>query len=169
MTDDVIALVQADHRRLEALFKRLLLNQQDPKPTVAALHALLTAHIRAEEDVLHPLLDARHAFAQHKEIEGHLDALRRTAAGSAQLTKALHQLVVAVMAHIGDEETTILPMIARRVSGDELTTLGQAFAETRQRELDALRGRPTAEVPRRQGTGRFGTGKTTMHEVLTTL
>ncbi|MFI6712610.1 hypothetical protein ACIBF7_39645 [Nonomuraea sp. NPDC050478] len=166
--NDVIALVQADHRRIEVLFKRLLLNQKDPGPAVSALHALLTAHTRAEEDVVYPLLDAHHGFAQHKEAEVHLDTLRRADAGTPELTEALHQLVVSVMAHFCDEETTILPMLARGMSGEELAELGAAFQDARQRELDALRGRPAEGEPRREA-GRFGTGKTRMQEVLTTL
>ncbi|MDA0633280.1 hemerythrin domain-containing protein [Nonomuraea sp. MCN248] len=166
--NDVISLVQADHRRIEVLFKRLLLNQQDPGPAVSALHALLTAHFRAEEDVFYPLLNAHHGFAQHKEAEVHLDALRRADAGTPELTQALHQLVVSVMAHFCDEETTILPILARGKTGEELAALGAAFQEARQRELDALRGRPAAGEPRR-ASGRFGTGKTRVQEVLTTL
>lgn len=164
--NDVIVLVQADHRRIEVLFKRLLLDQKDPGPAVAALHALLTAHFRAEEDLVYPRLDAHHGLAQHKEAEIHLDALRRAAPSTEEFCGALHRLVVAVMEHIADEETTILPMMARKLTPEELAELGGAFAEARQRELDALRGEPRRET---RGKGRFGTGKTQMQEVVASL
>ncbi|MFG1948825.1 hemerythrin domain-containing protein [Nonomuraea sp. NPDC048826] len=168
--NDVIAIVQADHRRIEVLFKRLLLDQKDPGPAVHALHALLTAHTRAEEDVVYPLLNAHHGFAQHKEAEVRLDTLRRARAGTPELTEALHHLVVSVMTHFCDEETTILPTLARKLTADELADLGATFEQARQRELDALRGRPASGEPTRPpATGRFGTTKTKLHEVLTTL
>src|SRR5690606_5318959 len=60
MATDVITLITEDHRKVEALFERLKKEEGDIPSAVAELHALLTAHARAEEDRVYPGIDAHH-------------------------------------------------------------------------------------------------------------
>jgi hemerythrin superfamily protein len=69
MADDVITLITPDHRKAEELFARLTTGKGDRRAIVAELHALLTAHTRAEEDVVYPGLDAHDGLKQHKQAE----------------------------------------------------------------------------------------------------
>ncbi|NJP96105.1 hemerythrin domain-containing protein [Nonomuraea sp. FMUSA5-5] len=145
MADDVITLITADHRKVEELFARLTSGKGDRRAIVAALHALLTAHARAEEDVVYPCLDAHHGLEEHKEAEVLLDSLRRAEPGSAEFAGAHALLAASVSHHVQEEESTLLPLLARTVDGRRLRELGKAFQQRRQQELRAL------TVPKKDG------------------
>ncbi|WP_344491288.1 hemerythrin domain-containing protein [Nonomuraea monospora] len=160
MADDVITLIQADHRKIEELFAKLTSGKGDRPAIVATLHALLTAHARAEEDVVYPRLDAHHGLEEHKEAEVLLDALKRARPGSPEFTSALALLALLVSHHVQEEESTLLPLLARTSGERELRDLGKAFRQRRQQELRAL------TVPRkaRPASGRGGPTKTQLYE-----
>ncbi|WP_049572806.1 hemerythrin domain-containing protein [Nonomuraea sp. SBT364] len=148
MAGDVITLITADHRRVEALLSRLGAERGERRATVAELHALLTAHARAEEDRVYPGIDAHHGLEEHKEAEILLDALRRAEAGSAEFEETLELLAGTVVRHIRDEETTMLPLLARTAGDKRLKRLGAAFAERRQQVLRALAAAGDGQVTR---------------------
>ncbi|GAA1641987.1 hypothetical protein GCM10009733_043770 [Nonomuraea maheshkhaliensis] len=138
MADDVITFILADHRKVEELFARLNTGKGDRRAIVGALHALITAHARAEEDVVYPLLDAHHGLEQHKEAEVLLDALRRAEPGSAEFAGVHALLALTVGRHVQEEESTLLPLLARTTDERRLRDLGKQFRQRRQHELRAL-------------------------------
>ncbi|WP_188187135.1 hemerythrin domain-containing protein [Nonomuraea sp. SYSU D8015] len=138
MATDVITLITKDHRTVESLFERLKKQQGDSKATVAELHALLIAHARAEEDRVYPGIDAHHSVEEHKQAEILLDALVRSEPGTPEFRKTLQELEQSVKHHVEEEETKILPMLAKSVGDKKLKELGKAFAERRGEELKAL-------------------------------
>ncbi|WP_336213377.1 hemerythrin domain-containing protein [Nonomuraea sp. LPB2021202275-12-8] len=148
MATDVITLITADHRKVEALFERLKNGKGDPavtvSDTVSELHALLTAHARAEEDRVYPGIDAHHGVEEHKEAEVLLDALVRARPGTSEFREALHRLADAVSHHVEEEENELLPELARRAGPEKLQELGKAFRQRRDEELRAL---TTAQDP----------------------
>jgi hemerythrin superfamily protein len=138
MATDVITLITKDHRLIEGLFDRLKSGQGDAKAAVAELHALLTAHSRAEEDRVYPGLDAHHSVEEHKEAEILLDALVRARPGTPEFRKTLEELVKAVTHHVEEEESKLLPSLSRKADAKELERLGKAFKQRRDEELRAL-------------------------------
>jgi hemerythrin superfamily protein len=138
MTDDVITLITADHRKVEELFTLLKAGQGDQAATVAELHALLIAHARAEEDRVYPGIDAHHGLEEHKEAEILLDALKRAEPGTPEFAQTLDELVESVSHHVQEEESTILPLLAKTAGEAGLKKLGLAFRQRRQQELQAL-------------------------------
>ncbi|MFI6786870.1 hemerythrin domain-containing protein [Nonomuraea sp. NPDC050383] len=138
MANNVITLITSDHREVEALFERLKKKQGDRRATVAELYALLTAHARAEEDRVYPGIDAHHGVEEHKEAEVLLDALKRADPDGAEFEEALDKLVESVNHHVQEEESTILPTLARTADARKLEELGAAFKQRRQEELTAL-------------------------------
>ncbi|NUW42891.1 hemerythrin domain-containing protein [Nonomuraea rhodomycinica] len=140
MATDVITLITRDHRKVETLFERLKKKEGDPRATVAELHALLTAHARAEEDRVYPGIDAHHEVEEHKEAEVLLDALVRAEPGTAEFEEALGKLVEAVNHHVEEEEGELLPKLASQTDAKELERLGAAFQKRRDEELTALTG-----------------------------
>ncbi|WP_171074448.1 hemerythrin domain-containing protein [Nonomuraea basaltis] len=138
MATDVITLITSDHRTVESLFERLKKEKGDPKATVAELHALLIAHARAEEDRVYPGIDAHHSVEEHKEAEVLLDALVRAQPGTTEFRKTLKELITAVTHHVEEEETKILPALAKSAGEKRLKELGKAFKERRAEELKAL-------------------------------
>lgn len=140
MATDVITLITSDHRKVETLFERLQNKQGDQRATVAELHALLIAHARAEEDRVYPGIDAHHGVEEHKEAEVLLDALVRAEPGTAEFEETLVKLVEAVSHHVEEEESELLPELARQAGEKRLKELGAAFAQRRDEELRALAG-----------------------------
>ncbi|MGI5273041.1 hemerythrin domain-containing protein [Nonomuraea sp. CA-218870] len=141
MATDVITLITDDHRKVETLFERLKKEEGDARATVAELHALLTAHARAEEDRVYPDLDAKahHGLEEHKEAEVLLDELVRATPGTPAFRQTLEKLVEAVTHHVEEEENDLLPQLARKAGDKRLQELGEAFARRRDEELKALR------------------------------
>lgn len=140
MATDVITLITNDHRKVESLFERLKKGEGDPTATVAELHALLTAHARAEEDRVYPGLggEAHHGLEEHKEAEVLLDELRRAVPGSAEFRQTLDKLIESVNHHVEEEESELLPELAKSAGEEQLRELGQAFRQRRDEELKAL-------------------------------
>ncbi|MEU7900661.1 hemerythrin domain-containing protein [Nonomuraea sp. NPDC049152] len=159
MAEDVITLITADHRRVESLFERLKSKKGDQKATVIELHALLTAHARAEEDRVYPGLEAHHGLEEHKEAEILLDALKRADVGSPEFEQTLTELAESVNHHVEEEESTLLPMLAKKVGQQGLRKLGTAFAERRQEELEALSAAEGGRASRVGRTGGTATGR----------
>ncbi|MFG1942707.1 hemerythrin domain-containing protein [Nonomuraea sp. NPDC048826] len=138
MATDVITLITNDHRKVEALFERLKKEEGDAKATVAELHALLTAHARAEEDRVYPDLDAHHGLEEHKEAEVLLDELVRATPGTLEFRQTLEKLVESVNHHVEEEESDLLPQLAQQAGDKRLQELGKAFQQRRDEELQAL-------------------------------
>jgi hemerythrin superfamily protein len=138
MATDVITLITKDHRTVESLFERLKKQEGDSKATVAELHALLIAHARAEEDRVYPGIDAHHSVEEHKQAEILLDALVRAKPGTPEFRKTLQELEQSVKHHVEEEESKILPTLAKSAGDKELKELGKAFKERRDEELKAL-------------------------------
>ncbi|MEV0202593.1 hemerythrin domain-containing protein [Nonomuraea sp. NPDC050691] len=145
MATDVITLITRDHRKVEALFERLKKKEGDRRATVAELHALLTAHARAEEDRVYPGIDAHHEVEEHKEAEVLLDALKRADPGTAEFEDTLVKLEESVNHHVQEEESELLPKLASEVDAKELERLGAAFQKRRDEELTALTSGSSAE------------------------
>ncbi|MFI7447948.1 hemerythrin domain-containing protein [Nonomuraea sp. NPDC049714] len=140
MATDVITLITRDHRKVEELFARLKSGKGDQSATVAELHALLTAHARAEEDRVYPGIDAHHGLEEHKEAEVLLDTLVRARPGTREFRETLEKLADSVSHHVEEEESELLPELARQSGAKRLEELGEAFAQRRDEELRALNG-----------------------------
>src|SRR5690606_9838234 len=111
MATDVITLITEDHRKVEALFERLKKEEGDIPSAVAELHALLTAHARAEEDRVYPGIDAHHELEEHKQAEVLLDELVRAVPGTPEFRLKLEKLVESVSHHVEEEEGELLPKL----------------------------------------------------------
>ncbi|MEV0585462.1 hemerythrin domain-containing protein [Nonomuraea sp. NPDC050310] len=175
MADDVITLIMADHRKVEELFTRLEAGKGDARAIVAELFALLTAHARAEEDIVYPGLDAHHGLVEHKEAEVLLNTLKRAEPGSAAFVNAHKLLAASVGHHVQEEESTLLPLLARTTDAKRLRSLATAFRQRREQELRALTtptdGRLTkAELyERAQQAGISGRSRMTKKELVKAL
>ncbi len=122
---DVTELVQADHRRMEELFRELRNDEADRAALAGELVSLLTAHATATSRVLHPA-------APGTDIAADARALAESAS-----EKALLRLETVVEDHIRAEERGLLNELRRTVSPAERLSLGRAFAAERARRLDA--------------------------------
>ncbi len=142
MDVNVVDLIKNDHREFERLFEALR-NQPDQRPTLAPqMLTLLTAHSRAEEQQVYPAAvaagiseDVEHSQKEHLAADQLAADLAGTEPGAAAFEAKLDKLIEAVTHHLEEEEESVLPAMQEQMSAEELSELGQAFLESRQKHL----------------------------------
>ncbi|HET8657516.1 MAG TPA: hemerythrin domain-containing protein [Micromonosporaceae bacterium] len=143
---DVVKLIMDDHRTMEGLFEKLRSGEGDRQALLEECAARLTAHSRAEEERVYPVIteknpsesgEVHHGYQEHQEADELLHRLQGTDPQGPEFDRALAELVDAVKHHIEEEESKILPALAEAVSRNELEELGRAFMERRKEELRA--------------------------------
>jgi hemerythrin superfamily protein len=131
-----IDLIEADHRRVEALFAQY---ERDGQALVAGqIFAELTAHDEAETGALYPLVSALvsaeaadDALLAHAKVKMGIERARALEGG------ALHEAVMLlrdeVLAHVADEEQSLLPKLAEAADEAQLTGLAARIEQIKQR------------------------------------
>lgn len=148
MTDkplDVIALLKADHRQVEEMFKEC----GAANATAAAKEKLaediceaLTIHAQLEEEVAYPAfreagVDARtmhEAEIEHATFEPLVEDLEDMQAADEQFDATVKVLSEYVKHHVKEEESEMFPKV--KATGADLIEIGQRLAD-RKRELMA--------------------------------
>ncbi|GAA4615306.1 hypothetical protein GCM10023195_67410 [Actinoallomurus liliacearum] len=140
---DVVELITQDHRTLEELFDELQKDTERRPELLDKVAALLTAHSRAEEERVYPVVakdagerdEAEHGTEEHHEAEDMLERLRAMPPEGREFEERLKEFIDAVKHHVEEEESDILPALREAVSAERLQELGAAFAERRREEL----------------------------------
>ncbi|MEU1878630.1 hemerythrin domain-containing protein [Streptosporangium sp. NPDC020072] len=182
MPQNVIELIMADHRDVETIFERLRSQPENRPALVAELAAKFVAHARAEETRVYPELakadpgergEVRHGIGEHHEAEELLAALMEADPDRPEFTTALERLVKAVEHHVEEEESDILPAMAKALSADRLAAMGRAFSQAKAEELakpPRPKGRTKEElVEQARKKGVEGYGSMTKDELLAAL
>jgi hemerythrin superfamily protein len=146
VSNDVVELILADHRRFEDLFRRLRSAESDRKQALDDLAHLLVAHAEAEETEVYPVLrtfgqvdekEVDHGSEEHTEGHEALLALLEVAEpGADGWDDGLEELVHSINHHLDEEERTILNQVREVVSTERREELGQAFVRARQARLN---------------------------------
>ncbi len=143
MKRDAITLIMQDHREFERLFQLLRERKGDRELYFQQLAAILTAHSRAEEAEVYPMLakagekdEAKHSREEHAEADDLVAKLKRLDADSAEFDQTLMKLIAGVQHHIEEEESQALPALRQGLSETQLMELGEAFALRRGTELE---------------------------------
>lgn len=151
MSNDVVELILADHRRFEALFRELRSSEAERRMALNDLSSLLVAHAEAEEAEVYPVLrkffdvpseEVDHGTEEH--AEGHralLELLEAGEPGSAEWDDKLEKLSEAIMHHLDEEERTILNDARETLGSKRRNELGESFARARRQRLDEGCGR----------------------------
>lgn len=171
MAQDVVDLIEQDHREVERLFDEL----RDPDKRallVPVLTTLLTAHSRAEESQVYPAArdeagiadDVAHSQEEHVEAEELLARLARTDPRADDFDDVLQQVVDAVTHHVQEEESSVLPALREHLKPRRLAELAEAFLAARAEHLgeqpDDIRRAELQQQARNMGlAGASGTGK----------
>lgn len=159
MAGDVIGLIMQDHREIARLFQQL---EEHPvrrpllRPT---LSALLTAHSRAEEEVVYPAArqaggaaEIARSQQEHLRAEDLLVKLAQVDADDSAFDTVLTQLVDEVTDHIRKEETAVLPALRERLGEEQLDALAQEFITSRAKHYGELPGDERLSNLRRQAS-----------------
>lgn len=144
MPQNVIEMIMADHRDVEMIFEKLRKQPENRPALVAELAAKFVAHARAEEAEVYPELakadpgergEVHHGIEEHHEAEELLATLMETGPDRPEFTTVLERMVKAVEHHVEEEESDILPAMAKAISADKLVEMGRVFSQAKAEEL----------------------------------
>ncbi|TDD90825.1 hemerythrin domain-containing protein [Saccharopolyspora karakumensis] len=148
MSEDVVELILADHRRFEDLLRTLRSSAGDRRYALGEIAALLVAHAEAEESEVYPVLrklsaeDVDHGAEEHAEGHEALWALMECdEPGSEEWDSRLEELSESLTHHLDEEERTVLNDARAQVDADHRAELGRAFTARRRELIDADCGR----------------------------
>src|SRR4051812_28747936 len=112
----------ADHRDIEMIFEKLKVQPENRPALVAELAAKFVAHARAEEAEVYPELakaapseapEVHHGIEEHHEAEELLAKLMADDPDKPEFLVILQKMVAAVGHHVEEEESEILPSLAK--------------------------------------------------------
>lgn len=149
---DGLALLEADHRRHEALLAELEQRVEGtPREVLDELVEALSVHNAVELEALYPFV-ARHldggvglakrARLEHDEIAHLLVRLERGPSSSEAFRTELAGLVDEVRRHVRGEEALVFPALRARITPEELGGLADRIE--RARRLAPTRPHPSA-------------------------
>jgi hemerythrin superfamily protein len=145
MVMDAVTLIKNDHRLFERMFDQLRSGGDDRQALLVEMAARLAAHSHAEEMKVYPALaqaepgehdEVEHGAEEHHEAEQMLHRLMAMEPDDAEFESGLQQFVDAVLHHVQEEESELLPALQEAVDDTTLEELGQAFEEIRTKELE---------------------------------
>lgn len=135
-------MIRDDHAAVMAQFHKITPDMADSalKARARAICAALEIHAQLEEELFYPAL--RMAGVQsaaldksqpeHDSMRQLIAQVRAEEHGAAQSTcDALNALINAVMHHVADEETQLLPAAERLLGSERLAELGAQMRERR--------------------------------------
>ncbi|MEV5407455.1 hemerythrin domain-containing protein [Thermopolyspora sp. NPDC052614] len=152
MPTDVIGLITADHRDVESLFKQIKAHPENRPALFAEACAKFLAHSVAEEERVYPQIarlapdqreEVEHGAEEHHKAEEILFQLQKVDPDSPEFEQGLMQLVEAVNEHVQEEESRVLPLLAKAAPQELLMELGRTFSEGK---AEVLRN-PSAVTP----------------------
>jgi hemerythrin superfamily protein len=131
-------LIRADHTRVMATFHRYGIDSspRTKRKLAEAICLALEVHAQMEEEVLYPALReagselVEKSFPEHEEVRRLIAALRRLDPADEQFDATFMDLMRAVMHHVADEETVLLPQ-AESLLAERLGELGGRMAKIR--------------------------------------
>ncbi len=151
---DMIDVLIADHREVDALFTELERGGQSPeqrKRLVSVVIAELVRHSVAEEQYLYPTTrevlpdgdaEADHEIREHAEAEQMMKELEGLEVDDPRFDQTLASLISSIRHHISDEEGDLFPRLRQACSPAKLRELGRLIEAVKQ--LAPTRPHPSA-------------------------
>src|SRR4051812_8313580 len=131
-------MIRADHTRVLGMFHRYHLDSRPvaKNAIVGTICLALEIHARMEEDVFYPAMRAAGStlvdkfVPEHEEMRSLIEQLKRLDAASELFDTTFMELMRAVIHHVADEETVMLPH-AESVLGPRLRQIGAQMTKRR--------------------------------------
>jgi hemerythrin superfamily protein len=134
--DDLVALLEQDHRDIEKKFSELEGAGADFRAELFwKLTDLLVRHEVAEEMVVYPALRsvpggeevARARIDEQRQAEEELARLEKMDLQSEDFAEGMGRLKTLVLVHAGEEETQAFPYLAGSASSETMVELGRRY------------------------------------------
>lgn len=134
---DVLELIKADHRRVEALFSEIEGTDDTHRlyECFNQLYNALNVHAEVEEQIFYPairqhqgtkeLVDS--AQEEHGEAKQMLEELASLSPTSAEFQQKIGELKRVIQYHVQSEENEVFSQVRDCMSEEERTKLGREF------------------------------------------
>lgn len=151
---DAIDQLQADHQRVERLFRRFVQSRgrEERAALAGKICELLTVHMRLEEEIFYPaFMRATGDVEMHHEAEVEHDGVKiliaqiqRSSPEDAHYTAKIKVLAMMVRHHVQEEEKRDGMFAEARSAGMDLLTLGEQMKARRDQLKRKLLSRSSA-------------------------
>jgi len=133
---DIVQLIKQDHRKVKGLFRQFQQGNGRNRQRIAEqIIEELSRHAAMEEQLVYPLLRARdpkhedavlEALEEHHVAKATLLELDKMSVDDERYEAKMTVLCESIRHHIKEEETELLPRLARVTSDDERKYLAEA-------------------------------------------
>jgi hemerythrin-like domain-containing protein len=161
-------LLEQQHRKVKALFKKLESGRSDPAPLLQELANDLIAHMAIEHELFYPAVQSidrsliAEAFEEHSLAELALKRLLATDVGDESFKARVVATKELIEHHVKEEEEELFPKVEKKLGDEKLEALGKQmkarFAEARDQGFSgaAPKGfaRTLADVDKKLALGR---------------
>jgi hypothetical protein len=161
---DAIALLKADHRKVEDLFDKFEAAKGDGRKQALAEQICmeLTIHTKIEEDVFYPACEGaveedllREAYVEHDGAKVLIAEIEAGGPDDKFYEAKVKVLSEEIEHHVEEEEKRVEGMFAQaRKAGLDMDALGEKMAAEKERLMATYKaqGLPRPEAPTLQGT-----------------
>ena len=161
---DAIALLKADHRKVEDLFAKFEAAKGDGKKKALAEQICmeLSVHTKIEEDVFYPACEGaveedllQEAYVEHDAAKVLIAEIEAGGPDDAFYDAKVKVLSEMIEHHVGEEEQRVEGMFAQaRKAGLDMDGLGAKMAAEKEQLIATYKmsGPPTPETPTFSGT-----------------
>lgn len=126
-------LLANQHRKVEALFKKLEGGRSDPATVLTELANNLAAHMAIEQDIFYPAVKSiddeivNESFEEHALAEVALKRLLLTNPDDEAFEARCSALKELVLHHVKEEESELFPKVEKQLDDARLNELGKAM------------------------------------------
>lgn len=124
-------LLEAQHRKVEAIFKKLEKGRLEAAPLLEELSNRLAAHMAIEQDIYYPGVKAvkedlvLESYEEHSLAELGLKRLLGTSPDSPSFAARVTACKELVEHHVEEEEEELFPAVDRKVDADVLAAMAK--------------------------------------------
>jgi hemerythrin superfamily protein len=127
------ALLETQHRKVEALFKKLENGRSDPHAVLEELANSLAAHMAIEQELFYPKVKeidpdvVNESYEEHAVAELTLKRLLMTDPEEEAFMARVTTLKELIEHHVQEEEEELFPEVEKKMEEDDLAQLGKAM------------------------------------------
>lgn len=126
-------LLEKQHRKVEAIFKKLEGGRAEPGPLLEQLANALAAHMTIEQEIFYPAVKTvaedlvMEAFEEHSMAEISLKRLLATDPEDSAFKARVTTTRELIEHHVKEEEEELFPKVEKRLGEERLLELGRAM------------------------------------------
>jgi hemerythrin-like domain-containing protein len=127
------SLLESQHRKVEALFKKLEGGRSDPTTVLEELANSLAAHMAIEQEIFYPRIKEaesdliNESYEEHAVAELALKRLLMTDQEEESFQARVTTLKELIQHHVEEEENELFPKVEKAIDEDELAQLGKTM------------------------------------------